>query len=88
MRRVTFRLTTPRQRSFVSSLFVLTFCGTVLTVLVPCPAQKRRREAVLNSSRAAASYGETNTYTDNVTAAPSGRTTRRWIEETLPPKTF
>jgi len=41
-----WRLTTYQRRSFVSSLFALTFAGAVVTVaastILPCPARTRR----------------------------------------------
>lgn len=67
------RLSTTQKRSFVSSLFVLTFVGTVLTVAFPCPAHVRRRGALSEGTLGGS---------DSSSRASSSSSSRRWLEET------
>jgi len=74
-----FRLTTPQRRSFISSLFGLTFVATVLTVsasaVLPCPARSTRARLA-----DAGEGGEGNLDGEAYRVVVEKRP-RRWIEE-------
>ena len=80
------------RRSFVSSLFVLTFFGAVLTVsassVLPCPARSTTHQNLDDGAHGASDRMSLRPG-GNVDAAKSGpvvvpRRPRRWIEEKVP----
>lgn len=74
------RLSTTRQRSFVSSLFTAAFLGSIITVaasnLLPCPAQKSRVQYADDGTSGSGRNGEYRNRDVVVVKRP-----RRWIEE-------
>ncbi|KIJ56564.1 hypothetical protein M422DRAFT_197547 [Sphaerobolus stellatus SS14] len=69
------RISTRQRRSFVTSLFGITFLASVITVvastIIPCPARQRKE-----------AWAE---ITDGGMGSVKGRgRQRRWIEEKLP----
>ncbi|KAF9520397.1 hypothetical protein BS47DRAFT_1311820 [Hydnum rufescens UP504] len=86
------RIAPSTRRSFISSLFVLTFFGTVLTVsassVLPCPAHSTMHHNLDDGGHSANNRISVHP-SSNANAAGSGvvtvpRRPRRWIEEKIP----
>ncbi|KDQ14706.1 hypothetical protein BOTBODRAFT_159131 [Botryobasidium botryosum FD-172 SS1] len=78
----TLRITNAQRRSFVSSLFALTFFGAVVTVsastVLPCPARGNNRRSLAEPVR------PDDQALDHDRVVVTKKTPRRWIEERLP----
>ena len=81
------RIAPSTRRSFVSSLFVLTFLGAVLTVsassVLPCPARSTIHHNLDDGTRSAGDRISVHGGVKSGSVAVPRRP-RRWIEEKIP----